>query len=184
MKNYIDLTNLPPEQTVQVVEDLNQNNPESLIEFYDHLGLLYGYPIQEIVDVFSRNLMLDKQSLCTVFDYYSEKHSVELFEKFLDALSTENTPISTFQELSGDVSVLSSDFYGVLHPISESLHFLSNAVETEFDKSISHQEIQDQLSNSNLISAQDLPKTASTSEIIERLNSITQFLQSLRHQGA
>lgn len=137
MKDYIDLTQLPPAEINRMVEELNHNNVEGLRRFFERLGLLYGLPLDQVVNIFSDYLMFDKHKLWVAFDHFSHKHAVEMLSLMLETLSVETTPLSIVQELSLDVEHLESEISSIQSDVSslyETVDNLSIEVSNRLDE--------------------------------------------------
>lgn len=134
MKDFVDLTQLPPSEIDRMVSDLNRNDTEGLRRFYEHLGLLYGYPLEQLVNVFSDKLMFDKRRLHEAFDEFSFKRAVLFLKKFLDILSVETTPLSVVEELSTEFLEVSGYVHNEIPALWEQLSAISGDMEHEFSE--------------------------------------------------
>ena len=74
MQNYIDLRQLPANQIKELIQQLCIGDITGLSAFYNSLGILYGYPIEDYFDVYSDNVLLDKNSLNQAFASLSSEN--------------------------------------------------------------------------------------------------------------
>ena len=134
MKDYIDLTQLPPAEINRMVEELNHNNVEGLRRFFERLGLLYGLPLDQVVNVFSDYLMFDKHNLRCAFEHFSHKHAVEMLSLLLGMLSVETTPLSVVEDLSEDVYLSIDSILDELSATSLSFDDLSGEIQARIEE--------------------------------------------------
>ena len=134
MKDYIDLTQLPAAEINRMVEELNHNDIEGLRRFFERLGLLYGLPLDQVVNVFSDYLMFDKHKLRCAFDHFSHKHAVEMLSLLLGTLSVETTPLSVVEDLSRDIYLSIDNILDELSAMSLSVDGLSGEMQLKIDQ--------------------------------------------------
>lgn len=133
MKDYIDLTQLPAEKVEAMVLALSKNDFDLLRKYCDELGILYGYPMEEVVNIFSDQLLLSKKTLAKAVGQMDPESLASRVGDIEETLSSKAdlSALNPIQQLVENISSDNSVINGRLDEISTNIITLSNNVSTE-----------------------------------------------------
>lgn len=133
MKDYIDLTQLPAEKVEAMVLALSKNDFDLLRKYCDELGILYGYPMEEVVNIFSDQLLLSKKTLTKAVGQMDPESLASRVDKIEETLPSKAdlSALEPIQQLVENISSDNSDINGRLDGIETDITTLSNSVSNE-----------------------------------------------------
>lgn len=131
MKDYIDLTQLPAEKVEAMVLALSKNDFDLLRKYCDELGILYGYPMEEVVNIFSDQLLLSKKTLTKAVGQMDPEFLASQVDIINETLSSKAdlSALTPIQNTVSDISNNNTELNSQVTTLSTELSVLEESID-------------------------------------------------------